>query len=1587
MKKFIFLFLLLQFILLITLQAQYSNLNVSVDKTQFCSMSSTIRVSGSVTAGYNVSNGYHFTGLIFHFYYFNGSAPSLIGNYTVSWVGGTTQTSFSNLNTVYFNGSQISGGQVTVNTYNSGSPLSGGMFGARLTLPWYAFPTSSGVQFYVAVEGIDQSGSTTTVSSKTAFTNPILYPNAFLTKPAISSTSATLCSSEAATISTNPDLSGTYTYNWYKDGNWLSAETGSSLSTNTAGTYYAYIYDACQNVTTDNLVITTGQAPAAPTISSSNGLLLCDGASTVLSTSPSGGGTINWSNGQTGNSITVSSPGTYYAYEVNSCGTSANSNSITITTSNTPSAPNVSSSNGTLLCNAASTTLSSSPTAGGVIHWSTGVTGNSITVSSADNYYAYEVNSCGTSANSNIISISISNTPSAPSISSTNGNNLCNGASTILNGSPSAGGTIHWSTGETGNTITVSSAGNYYAYEVNSCGTSANSNTINITIGGTPPAPTVSSSNGTALCNGASTNLSGSPTAGGIIHWSTGQTGNAITVSAAGNYYAYEVNSCGTSANSNNINITVGSTPPAPSVSPSSSQLLCNGASITLSSSGGNISWSNGATGNTLVTTVAGTYYATDHNSCGNSANSNAVVITTGTCPAPSPGGSFYICPGTQKTLDAGAGYDSYAWSNGATTQKINVGPGNYTVTVTKQGCTSVSGTVSVNYYTVTIPTITPSGSTTICASGSVTLTSSSGNGYLWNTGSTANSITVNTSGGYYVTVTDANGCTANSAAVNVTVNPLPSASISGTATVCQNGSNPSITFTGSGGTAPYTFVYQINGGSNQTITTTSGNSINLSVPTTTAGTYTYSLVSVQESSSTACSNKASGSATITVNALPTAGISGNATVCLNSSNPVITFTGNGGTAPYTFVYKINGGSNQTITTASGNTVTVSVPTNTAGTFTYSLVSVQGSGSVSCSNAASGTATVVINALPSAGISGNTTVCQNSSNPVITLTGSNGVAPYTFIYKINGGSNQTITTTSGNSITVSTPTSAAGTFNYSLVSIQDASSSACSNTATGTATVIVNALPTASISGSATVCQNSSSPAINFTGSNGVTPYTFVYKINGGSNQTVTSIGNTATVSVPTSTAGTYTYSLVSVQDASTTTCSNTATGTATIVVNALPAATISGTATICQNNTNPLISFAGSGGSGPYTFSYTINSGSLQSSSATTVTASSSNAGTFTYNLINVKDNSNGCSNPVSGTSIITINPQPAAAIITTTANHLCNNQISPITVSNYVSGYSYTWYKDGAFLKTSTADTILNNQSGSFYVIPVSDKGCTATSNSDTLNITNGNISAPVITGYFHVCPGGKTELRVGSPESGGQQMFESWRWTDSSGIVVSGDSIFSAYAGQYQGRVEKEGCADSAIIAIAADDTEFPAGQLMITPAHIAYGGQVSLNANISPAEEYRWDMGNGDTVTTTNNTLTENYYLSGDSILAKVTAVTARNCMASFSGTIKIDPPVFDSIENKAYSGNLKDWNVFPNPFRGTVKVSVILQRSENIRIDLFTADGRWIRSWSLAGIKGENLFDLDGIDRLTPGVLYLISAVYNGQKHFDKIYKY
>ncbi|MCG9793391.1 PKD domain-containing protein [Flavobacterium algicola] len=106
----------------------------------------------------------------------------------------------------------------------------------------------------------------------------------------------------------------------------------------------------------------------------------------------------------------------------------------------------------------------------------------------------------------------------------------------------------------------------------------------------------------------------------------------------------------------------------------------------------------------------------------------------------------------------------------------------------------------------------------------------------------------------------------------NRAVNMLlpPTATISGTTTVCQNDSRPQITFTGSGGTAPYTFTYTVTGiTGNQTITTTSGSSKTIPVPTTAAGVFTYNLISVHDSTSPTLEQNTPDVATITVSSPP----------------------------------------------------------------------------------------------------------------------------------------------------------------------------------------------------------------------------------------------------------------------------------------------------------------------------------------------------------------------------------------------------------------------------------------------------------------------------------------------------------------------------------------------------------------------------------------------------------------------------------------------------------------------------------------------------------------------------------------------
>lgn len=413
-----------------------------------------------------------------------------------------------------------------------------------------------------------------------------------------------------------------------------------------------------------------------------------------------------------------------------------------------------------------------------------------------------------------------------------------------------------------------------------------------------------------------------------------------------------------------------------------------------------------------------------------------------------------------------------------------------------------------------------------------------------------------------------------------------------------------------------------------------------------TAGTYTVSLRVSTLAGCATVNNVATR--TVVVKPLPTATIAGNNSVCLNAASPFVTFTGASGNAPFHFSFSLNGGPTQVAVANSGNSVTVPVPTTTAGTFTYTLQSVQETATTGCVQAQTGSVAVIVKPLPTAVFSsGNVAVCRNAPMPQITFSATNGTAPYTFEYNINGGATQTIVANTGTSVNLSAPTGTAGTFTYNLLSIKEGSANGCSQTVTGSIVVTVNELPTATIAGTTEVCLNATAPNVTFTGAAGLAPYTFTYTINGGPDQLVTSTGNSITVPVPTGTAGTFVYTLVSVKDATSTGCSQAQTGTATVIVNPLPTANFNLALPACEAR---LISFndasvanAGNLSTWQWTFgdpaSGAADASGLQNPSHTY-------AATGTYNVTLVTTSDKGC---VSAPFIrpVVINARPKAGFI----------------------------------------------------------------------------------------------------------------------------------------------------------------------------------------------------------------------------------------------------------------------------------------------------------------------------------------------------
>jgi hypothetical protein len=640
---------------------------------------------------------------------------------------------------------------------------------------------------------------------------------------------------------------------------------------------------------------------------------------------------------------------------------------------------------------------------------------------------------------------------------------------------------------------------------------------------------------------------------------------------------------------------------------------------------------------------------------------------------------------------------------NGAANQTINVAAN---ATATLPAATATAGSfaynlVSVAYQsipncpntitgTATVvvrptPTATISGDVTVCRNGALPNISFS------NPQSLPVTVTYNINGGTNTTVNVAANATATVAApttaagnfaynlvsvvyqtaptcsnaltgtATVVVRPTPVPTISGTTAVCQNAASPNVTFTNPQA-LPVTVTYNINGGASQTINVAASTTATLPAPTTVAGAFTYNLVSAVYQTAPTCSNALTGSITITVRPTPTATISGNTTVCQNGAQPNISFT-NPQNLPVTVTYNINGGANQTINVNASASAALPAPTTAAGSFAYNLVSVAYQAAPTCSNVIAGTATVVVRPTPVPTISGAATVCQDAASPNITFTNPQAL-PITISYNINGLTPGTIDVAASSTATLPAPTNVAGAFTYNMVSVVYQSAPTCVNALTSNVTVTVRPTPTATISGNNTVCQNAASPNVTFTNPQAL-PVTITYNINGGLPANINVAANSsATLPSSTLTAGSFAYNLVSVAYQTIPNCPNTITGTATIVVRPTPTATISGDATVCQNDSQPNISFTNPQAL-PVTVTYNINGGAnttvnIAANASANVPAPTTTAGNFAYNLVSVAYQSiPNCPNVISGTATVVVRPTPVPTISGTTT--VCQNAASP--------------------------------------------------------------------------------------------------------------------------------------------------------------------------------------------------------------------------------------------------------------------------------------------------------------------------------------
>ncbi len=283
----------------------------------------------------------------------------------------------------------------------------------------------------------------------------------------------------------------------------------------------------------------------------------------------------------------------------------------------------------------------------------------------------------------------------------------------------------------------------------NSCGASSDSIYVQEI---SPPQP-FSLYGDQVLCEGTSYSIGTLPAIGNYL-WQDGSTEPEHLLSEAGEYYVTVSNQCGAQSDTMLITEII----PLPSVDLGNDTTICQGSipPLVLYPQGifDYYGWQNPGVFGPIYVTESETYAVNVYNSCGIA--SDTIQVTVDALPPLDLelGEDTFICEGESLTVSIDQPGVSFLWNDGSTDSVFTTSISALIIGSALNACGQQSDTLQVFYFP--IPDVDAGSDISICNATEVSLTANSNtNTYLWQNGSSQNTITVNEPGWYWVSSTN----------------------------------------------------------------------------------------------------------------------------------------------------------------------------------------------------------------------------------------------------------------------------------------------------------------------------------------------------------------------------------------------------------------------------------------------------------------------------------------------------------------------------------------------------------------------------------------------------------------------------------------------------------------------------------------------------------------------------------------------------------------------------------------------------------------------------------------------------------------